>query len=293
MFVCLFVLGFVFGFFFGFFFGLFVFLGLQLRHMEVPRLGVVSELQLLAYGWNWSYSCWLTPQPLQCQIQASSVTYTIAPGSAGSLSHWARPRIEPLSSRILVGCVNYWATTGTPSYILGGQLVYWRVFLNVPAPPLALDFSPVPVPQSVSPPRAPLLRKQAAIAYYAALAQLVVRDEGASLLSRSKLSLKSGAFSWSDSVLSGRQPLMIWAQDSFLPPSNPRGGEFFYPFFFPLAEAGTGRAQQQDSCFSSSDSCSLPWGLHHPKRFSPDSVPITSLCLCHKHPMEVNGRGCK
>ena len=28
---------------------IFVFLGLYLRHMEVPRLGVKSELQLLAY----------------------------------------------------------------------------------------------------------------------------------------------------------------------------------------------------------------------------------------------------
>ena len=33
----------------GFFFGGGVFLGLQLQHMEVPRLGVDSELQLPAY----------------------------------------------------------------------------------------------------------------------------------------------------------------------------------------------------------------------------------------------------
>ena len=41
-----------FGFFFGFFLGflgLFVFLGPHLRHMEVPRLGNESELQLSAY----------------------------------------------------------------------------------------------------------------------------------------------------------------------------------------------------------------------------------------------------
>ena len=36
--------------FFGF--GVFCFLGLDLQHIEVPRLGV-----------NWSYSCWPTPQP--------------------------------------------------------------------------------------------------------------------------------------------------------------------------------------------------------------------------------------
>ena len=35
-------------FFFSFFF-FFVFLGLNLQHMEVPRLGIESELQLLAY----------------------------------------------------------------------------------------------------------------------------------------------------------------------------------------------------------------------------------------------------
>ena len=33
-----------------FFFCLFAFLGLHLRHMEVPKLGVVSELQLPAYA---------------------------------------------------------------------------------------------------------------------------------------------------------------------------------------------------------------------------------------------------
>ena len=45
----------------------FFFLGPHLQHMEVPRLGVLSELQLMA-----------TPQPQQCQIQAASVTYTVA-----------------------------------------------------------------------------------------------------------------------------------------------------------------------------------------------------------------------
>ena len=49
------------------------------RHMEVPRLGVESELQLLAYT---------TAQ--QCQIRAVSAIYTTAHGSAGSLTHWVR-----------------------------------------------------------------------------------------------------------------------------------------------------------------------------------------------------------
>ena len=55
------------------------------QHMEVSRLGVKSELQL-------------TPQPQPRQIQAVSTTYTAAHGNADSLTHWARPGIEPASS---------------------------------------------------------------------------------------------------------------------------------------------------------------------------------------------------
>ena len=43
-----------------------------------------------------------------------SATYTIARGNAGSLTRWERPGIEPVSSWILVGFINHWATTGTP-----------------------------------------------------------------------------------------------------------------------------------------------------------------------------------
>ena len=49
-------------------------------------------------GSNWSCSCWPTPQPRQCQIQATPSTYATAYGNAGSLTLWARPRIEPASS---------------------------------------------------------------------------------------------------------------------------------------------------------------------------------------------------
>ena len=55
---------------------IFVFLGPHPRHMEVPRLGVESELQLLAH---------VTAQ--QRQIRAISVTYTAAHGNAGSFLH--------------------------------------------------------------------------------------------------------------------------------------------------------------------------------------------------------------
>ena len=69
---------------FFFFFGL---LGLQPWHVEVPRLGVQSELQ---------------PR----QIGALSRTYTTAHGNARSLTHRVRPGIEPASSWILVRLVN-------------------------------------------------------------------------------------------------------------------------------------------------------------------------------------------
>ena len=93
----------VFGFwvFFFFFFCLFVFLEPHSWHMEVPGLGS-----------NWSCSCRATPQPQQCEIQATSVTYTTAQGYARSFTHWVRPGIEPTSSWMLVGFLNHWALTG-------------------------------------------------------------------------------------------------------------------------------------------------------------------------------------
>ena len=57
----------------------FFFLGPHPQLMEVPRLGVKSELQLLAY--------------------------TTAHSNARSLTHWARPGIKPASSWILVGFI--------------------------------------------------------------------------------------------------------------------------------------------------------------------------------------------
>ena len=45
------------------------------------------------------FSCQPTPQPRQHQIRAASATYVAACGSVGSLTHWARPRIEHASSQ--------------------------------------------------------------------------------------------------------------------------------------------------------------------------------------------------
>ena len=89
--------------FFSFFFVFLPFLGPLPWHMEVPRLGS-----------NRSCSHRPTPEPQQHQIQAASVTHTTAHGSAGSLTHRARPGIEPATSWFLVGFVNHGATTGTP-----------------------------------------------------------------------------------------------------------------------------------------------------------------------------------
>ena len=52
---------------------------------------------------NWSYSCQPMLQLQQRQIQASSATYTTAHGNTGSLTHQARPGMEPATSWFLVG----------------------------------------------------------------------------------------------------------------------------------------------------------------------------------------------
>ena len=57
-------------------------------------------------GSNWSCSCQPTPQPQQCQIQVTSATYTTAHSNTESLTHRARPGVEPESSWMLVMFVN-------------------------------------------------------------------------------------------------------------------------------------------------------------------------------------------
>ena len=81
----------------------FCFLGPYLWHMEVPRLGVESEQQLLAYT-----TATATPDPSWvCNLYHTH-------GNTKSLTHWARPGIEPPSLWILVRFITHWATTGTP-----------------------------------------------------------------------------------------------------------------------------------------------------------------------------------
>ena len=59
-----------------------------------------------ARGSNQSFSCWPTPQPQQCRIQAVSVTDTTALGNSRSLTLRARSGIEPATSWFLVGFVS-------------------------------------------------------------------------------------------------------------------------------------------------------------------------------------------
>ena len=89
----------------------FCFLGLHMWHVEVPRLGVESELQPPAYTagpQDPSLICDLHHSSQQCQIP----------------THWVRPGMEPAFSWILVGVV-----TAEPQWelpILYSRLLCWR-----------------------------------------------------------------------------------------------------------------------------------------------------------------------
>ena len=74
---------------------------------------------------NQSCSCQSTSEPQQCQIQATSVTCATAFSNAGSLTHWARPEIEPPSSWILVKFLTCWTTTGTVLILKSHSIVFW------------------------------------------------------------------------------------------------------------------------------------------------------------------------
>ena len=88
---------------------IFVFWGLHVQHMEVPRLGVESELLPSAYTTATATPVW-----------APSVTYTTAHGNTRSLTHWVRPEIDPATSWFLVGFI---------STVPGREL--WNRYLHV------------------------------------------------------------------------------------------------------------------------------------------------------------------
>ena len=79
----------------------FCFLLPQVWHMEVSRLGVESELQLLAY----TIATAMLVLSCICHLHQSS-------WQCGSLTDWARPGVKPPSSQSWVRFL--WATMGTP-----------------------------------------------------------------------------------------------------------------------------------------------------------------------------------
>ena len=74
------------------------------HHMDVPRLGVELELQLP--GLHHSHSN--TPSELHVWLPPQFGS------NSESLTNWARPGIEPISSWILVGFLTHWATARIP-----------------------------------------------------------------------------------------------------------------------------------------------------------------------------------
>ena len=94
-----------------FLFSFFVFLGLHPWHMKVSSLGVESELQLLAYT-------------TATAMQDPSHVYMEDHGNAGSLTHWARPEMEPVSSWMLVRFVSAEPRQELPLY--GFFHNHWR-----------------------------------------------------------------------------------------------------------------------------------------------------------------------
>ena len=91
----------------------FCFLGLHLRHMEAPKLGVESELQLPAYT-----RVTATPDPNHvCDLHHSS-------RNARSLTHWAKPGIKPETSWFIVVICFYCTTMGTAFFLIYFLLGY-------------------------------------------------------------------------------------------------------------------------------------------------------------------------
>ena len=79
-------------------------------------------------GSNWSCSCRPTPVTATLDLSHVSATYAAGCGNYGSLTHWARPGTEPISSWILVGFLTHWATTGTPWNGIFLICWYWGQF---------------------------------------------------------------------------------------------------------------------------------------------------------------------
>ena len=86
-------------------------------HMEVLRLGVKSEPQLLACATATLHLSW-------------TATYATALGNVRFLTHWVRPGIKPSSLWILVRFLTLWATIGTPDLCFLTQSLQMKRFLQ-------------------------------------------------------------------------------------------------------------------------------------------------------------------
>ena len=69
-----------------------------------------------ARGWIGAPAAGLHLQPQQHRIQVTSVACAIACGKAWSLTHWARPGMEPASLWIPIGFLIHWTTKETPNF---------------------------------------------------------------------------------------------------------------------------------------------------------------------------------
>ena len=97
-----------------FFLFFFCLLGPYPWHMEVPRLGVESGLATAA-GLHHSHN----------NVGSTSSTYTTAHRNTRSLTHWARPGIDPASSWILVGFIS-----AAPQWELQHPLIFDTVLIT-------------------------------------------------------------------------------------------------------------------------------------------------------------------
>ena len=101
-----------------FFVCLFCFLGPHPWHMEVPRLGVKLEIELLAYAtatatWDLNHVCNLHHSSRQCRIPDPLI---------------ARPGIKPPSSWILVRFTSTVPQQELPPYIFFSLILYLCLF---------------------------------------------------------------------------------------------------------------------------------------------------------------------
>ena len=93
--------------------------------LSVTFLLLLSSKYILVFTIDWLIDCLFRAALAACgSSQARPLAYSTAHGNAGSLTHWARPGIEPATSWFLVGFINHWATKGTPPFLIQSKFLY-------------------------------------------------------------------------------------------------------------------------------------------------------------------------